>query len=71
MQYFTARNFARSILARAQKKKKLHLSVTELETSPGGKKVVLESRQRQQIIDLIFRPRNRLEREKKKKDERE
>lgn len=39
MQYFTARNFARSILARAQKKKKLHLSVTELETSPGGKKL--------------------------------
>lgn len=47
------------------RKKKLHVSLTELETSH-GEKVVLESRQRQQIIGSIFISRDRLEERKRK-----
>lgn len=57
--------------SRAHKKKRNSICQWQNWKLLPGEKVVLESRQRQQIIDLIFRPRNRLEREKKKKDERE
>lgn len=61
---------SRSIFARARKRKKKEWnSICQWQNWKllSGEKVVLESRQRQQIIDLIFRLRDRLERGKKKK----